>query len=160
MPTKTKSSRPTKPAKKSIKRLYRSETDRVIGGVSAGLAEYFQLDPALVRLVFLLLFVFGGSGLLLYLALWIVVPTESNIKSSDYVRQNTEEIRSQAENFANSLRGPKSADSQNPSIGLIFIILGGVFLLFNFGLLSWIDLGKFWPVFLIILGFILLARNK
>jgi phage shock protein C len=49
----------------------------MIGGVCGGLARYFGVDPSLIRLAFALAFVFGGSGLLLYLILWIVLPAEA-----------------------------------------------------------------------------------
>ncbi len=58
------------------KKLYRSRTDRVLGGVAAGLADYLNLDITLVRLAFLLLGLADGAGVLLYLAMWIVVPEE------------------------------------------------------------------------------------
>ena len=58
------------------KKLYRSQSDRMIAGVCAGLAEYFAIDPTLMRLGFALLTVFGGSGLLAYIIMWFVVPEE------------------------------------------------------------------------------------
>lgn len=58
------------------KRLYRSRRDRVIGGVCAGLADYFGLDVALVRLLVLILFLAGTIGFWPYLILWIIVPEE------------------------------------------------------------------------------------
>lgn len=57
-----------------VKRLMRSSRDKKIGGVCAGLAEYFDLDPTIVRVVWLLAILFGGTGLLVYLILWIVLP--------------------------------------------------------------------------------------
>jgi len=56
------------------KRLMRSSTDKKIGGVCAGLADYFDLDPTIVRIVWLLAIFFGGTGLLVYLILWIALP--------------------------------------------------------------------------------------
>ena len=55
-------------------RLYRSKSSKMIAGVCGGLADFFGLDPSLVRLVFVLLALLGGHGLLLYLILWIIVP--------------------------------------------------------------------------------------
>jgi phage shock protein PspC (stress-responsive transcriptional regulator) len=52
----------------------RRSSNKMIAGVAAGVAEYFNLDPALVRLVFVLLTLAGGPGLLLYIVLWIVMP--------------------------------------------------------------------------------------
>ena len=57
------------------KRLYRSRDDRMIAGVCGGLAEYFDVDPVIVRIIFFILLLPGGlPGLLPYLILWIVVP--------------------------------------------------------------------------------------
>ncbi len=60
------------------KRLYRSVKDRRIAGVAGGIAEYFNVDPTLVRLAWLLaIFVIGG-GILAYLIAWIVIPDAPN----------------------------------------------------------------------------------
>ncbi len=56
------------------KRLYRSREDKIIAGVCGGLAEYFGIDPVLVRVLIVLITLMGGSGLLAYLILWVVVP--------------------------------------------------------------------------------------
>jgi phage shock protein C len=57
------------------KRLYRSNRDVMLGGVAGGLAEYFNIDPTIVRLLFVLLALPGGApGILTYLVLWIIVP--------------------------------------------------------------------------------------
>lgn len=56
------------------RRLTRRADDRILGGVASGLADYFGLDPVLVRIAFVLLGVFGGGGILLYIVMWILVP--------------------------------------------------------------------------------------
>ena len=56
------------------KRFYLSNTDKKIGGVCGGLAEYFGVDPLLVRVVFLVCIVGVGFGLLAYLVLWLLAP--------------------------------------------------------------------------------------
>jgi len=61
--------------KNTTKHLYRSRTDRMIAGVCGGIAEYFAIDPTIVRLIAVLLLLPGGlPGLLPYLILWVVVP--------------------------------------------------------------------------------------
>lgn len=60
----------------AARRLYRAENDKIIGGVAAGLASYFGIDPAVMRLLFVL-FAFMGFGVLLYIILWIVVPSRA-----------------------------------------------------------------------------------
>lgn len=59
------------------RRLFRASNDKVLGGVCAGLANYLKLDPAIVRLLFVLICFTWGAGFLLYIILWIVLPTKS-----------------------------------------------------------------------------------
>jgi phage shock protein C len=56
------------------KRLVRSSTDSKIAGVCGGLADYFDIDPMIIRLIWVVLFFFGGTGGLAYIILWIVLP--------------------------------------------------------------------------------------
>ena len=58
----------------SDKRLYRARSDRKLAGVCAGIADYFGWDPTLVRVGWIVLTLLGGSGILLYLLLWLVMP--------------------------------------------------------------------------------------
>ena len=58
-----------------IRRLTRSSDDRILGGVSGGLARYFNIDPILFRLGFVVLALLGFAGVLLYLAMWLLLPT-------------------------------------------------------------------------------------
>ncbi|MHA7130816.1 PspC domain-containing protein [Algoriphagus namhaensis] len=64
---------------KDIKKLYRNPDDRVLGGVSSGMAAYFGIDVLYIRLAFVGLIIAGGSGLLIYLILWIITPVASSI---------------------------------------------------------------------------------
>lgn len=58
------------------KKLLRTKDERMIAGVCGGIAKYAGIDPVLVRLAMVALVIFGGTGLLLYLAAWIVIPEE------------------------------------------------------------------------------------
>ncbi|MFH1372878.1 MAG: PspC domain-containing protein [bacterium] len=58
------------------KKLYRSVKDVKIAGVCAGVADYFEVDPTMVRLAWVIFFLAGGSGLLAYIIAWIFVPQE------------------------------------------------------------------------------------
>lgn len=60
------------------KKLYRSREDRIILGVCGGLADYFVIDPLVVRLIFIALFLGGGSGLLIYIIFALLVPLENS----------------------------------------------------------------------------------
>jgi phage shock protein PspC (stress-responsive transcriptional regulator) len=74
------------------KRLYRARDGRIVAGVCAGLADYFGVDPTLVRLVFAVVTIFGGAGVLAYLLAWIVIPEQDGDGTSI------------AENFVNKRR--------------------------------------------------------
>lgn len=62
------------PSNQPIKRLYRSRKDRVFAGVCGGLAQYFNIDPTWVRLIFIIFLILGGSAILVYLIMWLIVP--------------------------------------------------------------------------------------
>ncbi|MEO5305342.1 PspC domain-containing protein [Corynebacterium sp. c25Ua_47] len=57
-------------------RLIRSTTDTMLGGVCGGIAQTYNLDPTLVRILFVVATLLGFSGILLYLILWVVIPVE------------------------------------------------------------------------------------
>ena len=57
-----------------MKKLYLSDTDKKLGGVCGGLGEYFEKDPTLFRLLFVLVTLCWGAGILLYLIMWLVIP--------------------------------------------------------------------------------------
>lgn len=60
----------------AIRRLYRSRTERMLGGVCGGLGVYFTIDPTLIRVLFVVLALGSGAGLIAYLLLLIIVPIE------------------------------------------------------------------------------------
>jgi phage shock protein C len=59
-----------------VRKLYRSRTNRQLAGVCGGLAEHFNVDATLLRVLFVVLAVLGGSGVVIYVAMWIIVPQE------------------------------------------------------------------------------------
>ncbi len=77
------------------KKLYRSRTDRMISGVCGGLGKYLGIDPTLIRLVFVLLLLFGvGSGLILYIILMFIVPEEPETTSVlDAIKDTLDETK-------------------------------------------------------------------
>ncbi|HNX64067.1 MAG TPA: PspC domain-containing protein [Oscillospiraceae bacterium] len=62
-----------------MKKLYRSNTNRMLFGVAGGVAEYFNMDPTIVRILWVLVALFGGTGVLLYLIAAIIMPQEGNV---------------------------------------------------------------------------------
>ncbi|HDS11793.1 MAG TPA: PspC domain-containing protein [Candidatus Wirthbacteria bacterium] len=67
----------SKPQKNEYRRLYRSNQDKMIAGVCGGIAEYLQVDPSLVRLIWMGLTLAAGSGFVMYLVCWLVIPEQN-----------------------------------------------------------------------------------
>lgn len=74
------------------KKLYRSETNKQIAGVCAGLAEYFDVDVTLVRIAFVVMMLMGGPGFLIYVVLWFVIPEESQARYEDALKRKNDEL--------------------------------------------------------------------
>ena len=62
-----------------VKRVYRSKNERMLAGVCGGLGEYFNIDPTLVRILFILFALIVGGGILLYIILWLLIPEEPEL---------------------------------------------------------------------------------
>jgi phage shock protein C len=58
----------------NVKTLYRSRDNRMLGGVAGGIGEYLDADPTVIRLLFAISFLLFGSGILVYLAMWLIIP--------------------------------------------------------------------------------------
>ncbi len=78
---------------KSHPKLYRSQKNRVIAGVAGGLGEYLNIDPVVIRIIFIVLTVFSGSGILLYLIMWLIMPDEKhpNDRPDEVMHANVKE---------------------------------------------------------------------
>lgn len=147
----------TKNKPQPVKRLYRNQDNQMIAGVCSGLAEYFELDPALVRIVFVLL-IFAQVGIPIYIVMWIVLPTKKDLlsKNPNYVDANVAELKTKAQDTITEIR--KSKVSKFNPVGIFLVLIGVYFLLLNFGLLDWFQIGRLWPIILIALG--ILAFRK
>lgn len=90
----------------SDSRLVRSESERMLAGVCGGLGQHFGIDPSVVRIVFVLLAVFGGSGVVLYLVLWLILPRSSgaDLPPRDAVRDSLDEGRQLLQDGADAAR--------------------------------------------------------
>jgi len=129
-------------------RLYRSTSDKVIGGVSGGLADYLNIDPVVIRILFVLLFLFGGSGLLVYVILWIVIPAEPlGFKVAG--DQNKDAVTEEPEPTEKSRRTNTSMVA-----GVLLIAFGLLFLASQ--LIPHYNIVDFWPLLLILAGVLLI----
>lgn len=96
------------------KKLYRSETDRMIGGVCGGIAEYFSFDPTLVRLLFVIFVLWGGGGVLAYIICWAIIPTESSVKKTqdEVIKENQKEIKETVSKTAKGFKSEVKSDNK------------------------------------------------
>jgi phage shock protein C len=155
-----------------MERLYRSSTQKVIGGVCGGLGEYFNIDPTLVRIIYILVTVATGVllGLVLYIVLWLIVPSEASVGKSirESMRENVDEMAQSARDIGNGVgatlrrtpeEGPRRFEPEALA-GLLLVIIGLLFLLANFDLLGWFRWGRLWPVIIVLIGLLLLLRQR
>ena len=167
----------------------RRGSDRIVGGVCAGLAVYFGVDPLLVRVVFVILaLVPPGIGILLYLVLWFLMEPPLG-QTTSATRSVGERLRSMGDDIRHDFRTgfSRSQESETPHpdpppqggreksgrwgapygnrppglwAGIILIVLGAYFLLTNLGVLANVRWDLFWPAVLIALGLLLLLRRR
>jgi phage shock protein C len=144
-----------------MKKLYRSRKNRMIGGVCGGIAEYFNIDPVIVRVVAVAFFFMGGSAVLAYIIGLIVVPNEPiNMPAA----VNTESAPAPAP--AATAAATASSDAVPLVVGIVLIFLGAIFLIHNITLFShfywraWhFTRNFFWPSLLIAFGIFIIARG-
>jgi phage shock protein C len=156
----------------------------VIGGVAAGLGQYLDVDPVLVRLAFVLLFFANGFGLLAYLVGWVMIPraeagdptvspraTEAAQQGFQAVREASgrvaDEVRSAAGNVRSAAGSARSAAPDparaQAAVGTILVLAGSLLLADNFGWLRWPDwanIGTLWPLLLVGLGIGLIVKSQ
>lgn len=145
------------------KKLYRNEHDKVLGGVSSGVADYMQVDVTIIRILFVLATIFlAGTGLIAYLVMWIMLPVKNDpaakfSKFNDYFKNNPNSF--DMFNSPNAFSNPqnsgtqtkwntentnfgqqpdfskfnKSNDTSKTVVGLILLVLGVYFLLRQMG---------------------------
>lgn len=152
MPTKNETSR----------KLYRSSTNTVLAGVAGGLGEYFNMDPTLIRLVFVLITLFGGSGILVYLVLWLVIPG-ANTKgaiSEETLKVNANEMKQKAEYWVDEIKDHTPKIQSHINFGWLMVGFGVLFLLSNFGFFRFFRWDIWWPLLIIGAGLFLLAKRS
>ena len=154
---------PTSFASTNMPRLTRSETDRMIAGVAGGLGEYFHIDSTLIRLLFILVTIFGGSGILIYIILWIVIPSKSccvGVSSDEAIKENVEEIKEKAQHVASDFQKTAKDGNSRMLWGIFIVALGILFLFNNFNIFSFLSFAKLWPVVFIVLGLAILLKKQ
>lgn len=133
------------------RKLRRNPMNRVIGGVCSGLADFFGVDVALMRIAFVIAFLFASFGFWLYIILWIVLP-ENGQQTTDNGQQDqsqrtTDEVQ----------QSIVKRESKMKSIfaGAFIILIGLLFLVNNFIPINWV--WKLWPLILVAIGIVMIV---
>lgn len=150
------------PKEGEVVRLYRSQQDQRLGGVCAGLGHYLGIDATWIRLIFILLALGGGSGLLIYFILWVVVPEEGQegLPPSETVRNGVDQIAERARLFGRSLESGEHRERTAQLMGMGLIVLGAYLALRSLNLIwfRWFRFEMLWPLVLVGIGALLLVR--
>lgn len=141
-----------------VRHLYLSQTNKVIAGVCGGLGEYLGIDPVILRVIFVVLFLFSGIGLLGYIVAWLVMPKHRVETKPDSDLSSSPTLTSPP--APNPPPLPHSANDSNSSgryiAGAILILVGLFFLLDRH--FWWWHIERFWPLLLVVAGVLLIVR--
>jgi phage shock protein C len=165
------------------KKLYRDEYHKVLGGVCSGLADYFEMDVTVIRLLFAFTVIVMGVGIIPYIVLWIVLPKKGylynqyNNPTVDYTvppQQPAEGQFTAAGNpFGNSAYGAnpfgevpplkypqKQKSNAGIIVGVVLIVIGAAVLIDEYDLIPDFDFGRLWPVVLVLVGASLIVTGQ
>ena len=134
------------------RRLYRCRENRVLAGVAAGVAEFFGLDPSLVRILWFLSIFVGGLGILLYIGMAVIVPLEPAGQPTG----GADELAATHNHAAGELEGHRHDGSRGSGrvslfLGITLMVIGG-FALLDVALPGWASWRQLFPLLLIVFG--------
>ncbi|MEI7812851.1 MAG: PspC domain-containing protein [Ignavibacteria bacterium] len=136
------------------KKLHRSKKEKMIAGVCGGLSEYFDIDPVIVRIIFIAAALITGTGFLVYLLLWIIVPYGEAVELPDY----DSPVIDEAEEIINTAPPAEKKTGHGLITGYVLIAVGILFLADRF--IPHFNMGDFWPLVIIAIGAGLLLKSS
>lgn len=141
----------------------RPKEGRIIGGVCAGLADYFNIDVVIIRLIFVVMLVSGGAGAVVYIILLIVMPEEDGKSYADSIKnevkgEKKEKVRKDLESSAKEIKKSIKEGHGNTIFAYLLIMLGALLLVGN--LFPKMSFDKVWPLYLVVIGIIILLPSK
>ena len=149
------------------KRLYRSQTDRVLFGVCGGLGKYFGIDPVIFRILFVIFLFIDGVGLIAYLIMILIIPNERGVGKDDKekgeVDEFAEKIEKSAEELANKVETGEFIPSGKSAnyLGIFIIFIGLLFLARETFPLQWLfHSDVILPFAIILLGLYIVLKSK
>ncbi len=141
------------------RKLTRSDKDKVIAGVCGGLGEYFSVDPTIIRIVFAIVGLSGGVGILAYLVFWVIIPVEGkDDEIGERAREAGEEMKDVAQSLADDIRTARPSN-RRALFGLIVIAVGLVALFNSIFPHHWVRWDIVWAGAIILVGVALIVRK-
>jgi len=142
-------------------KFYRSSSDSVIAGVAGGLGAYFAIDPVIFRILFVVLSLVNGVGLLIYILLWLFVPREPNPTQNERVHTHTAAVNTalHASSHNESMPAGRFTGNARKGIAAALVIVGFVALISNLFSIHLFRFETMWPILLIILGVYLVFKE-
>lgn len=133
-------------------KLYRSRTNKIFGGVAAGLGDYLNIDPTIVRVLFVASILLSGIGILLYIILWIVIPEENVFASFNTNTSQSEQASDniKPDNIFAEPYYPQKSSNGSLVIGIILIVIG--LLLLGVEIFSFLNFGDLFAILAIGVG--------
>jgi len=146
------------------RKIFRSIDDYMVAGVCGGLADYFKIDSSLIRIIFVLLALSGGSGILIYLILWLVLPKEIGIEKEidreEKVKEFAQDVKNKAKSMAKELKvESKIKKMKKTNILGIVLVLVGIVAIWNQISPITIEWNFFWPGLLILIGILVMFKK-
>ena len=131
------------------KRLYRSRQDQKISGVCGGIAEYFEIDSTIVRLLWLVSIFAFGTGVLVYIIASIIVPERDNGDSTINLHKDSD--GGYSTNF--------DEEKNRKLLGYSLVVIGAIMFIKRFPLLNWINFRFLFPILIIGCGLVVLGKS-
>src|SRR6056297_861776 len=136
--------------KENVKRLYRDPDDAVIAGVCSGLGAYFNIDPVIFRVLFVVSFLFYGTSAVLYIVLWIAMPKAENNAQKLEMRGDSVTLKTIEENIKSKVADPKTRKKLKSAplniLNAVFEAAGNL-------------IKKLWPIVISLAGIVIVAIN-
>lgn len=145
------------------RKLYKDEHHKMVGGVCAGLADYFNIDVTIIRIVFLVGLVLHGASFVPYVVLWIVLPKKNYLFNQPFVDYTVPPGEPAQSPFsAEPFVAPKAPKSHTGSIivGTIMLLFGLVLLSHQLDIIPYYAIRHYWPLLIIAIGLVIIFTNN
>ncbi len=154
-------------SKKSVKKLFRSKDDSVFFGVCGGLGEYFDIDPIIIRILFLISFLAWGFSFWIYIILILLIPKKGSGREGVEVNEEgleefAKDVEFRVKDFVGEVKDGKNEGVNNTRIfaGIIIIIFGSILLIQQFVPIPFFSFDFFFPLVIILIGLYLIFKSN